>query len=246
MAEEDGKPYVRLQAAITDPVAIQKVMDKRYLTGSVGGRANEAVCNICSADWANPTESRSLPCAHRRGKVYRGRVAMLEMRNISFQEYSFVNVPADSNSSIRHIEGIGDLAESEDWGHNARFFVLDMNRESVLEYSESGSVDVLAEMKKRDASPLYMEMKGAFLEAQILDLQESVKSQQDDTNALDGIVSDSEENLMTTENDTIAESEDDILAVAEGLSEDLAAPAADEAEDVVDETPFLKSCHWEV
>ena len=34
--EQDGSPYVRLQVAITDPVAIQKVLDKRYLTGSVG------------------------------------------------------------------------------------------------------------------------------------------------------------------------------------------------------------------
>jgi hypothetical protein len=34
--EQDGSNFVRLQIAITDPVAAQKIMDKRYLTGSVG------------------------------------------------------------------------------------------------------------------------------------------------------------------------------------------------------------------
>jgi hypothetical protein len=37
--EQDGNKFVRLQIAITDPVAAQKIMDKRYLTGSVGRKS---------------------------------------------------------------------------------------------------------------------------------------------------------------------------------------------------------------
>lgn len=110
--EPNGIAFVRLQAAITDPVAIQRVMDKRYLTGSVGGKAEEAVCSVCGMDWAAPRKRSGAPCMHSRGESYKGKMAMLEMRNISFKEYSFVNVPADSDSTIRVISS--NVNESEE------------------------------------------------------------------------------------------------------------------------------------
>lgn len=110
--EPNGTAFVRLQAAITDPVAVQRVMDKRYLTGSVGGKAEEAVCSVCGMDWAMPRKRTGAPCSHMRGESYKGKVAMLEMRNIGFKEYSFVNVPADSNSTIRVVSG--NIAESDE------------------------------------------------------------------------------------------------------------------------------------
>lgn len=111
--EENGSAFVRLQAAVTDPVAVQRVMDKRYLTGSVGGKAEEAVCSICGVDWALPSRKSGAPCAHVRGESYKDQVAVLEMRNIGFKEYSFVNVPADSNSTIRVVSGVNDSSVSE-------------------------------------------------------------------------------------------------------------------------------------
>lgn len=114
--EPNGASFVRLQAAITDPVAVQRVMDKRYLTGSVGGKAEQAVCSICGTDWAIPRRTSGAPCEHVRGESYKGTVAMLEMRNIGFKEYSFVNVPADSNSTIRVINSnINESDESESY-----------------------------------------------------------------------------------------------------------------------------------
>ena len=110
--EPNGVAFVRLQAAITDPTAVQRVMDKRYLTGSVGGKAEEAVCSVCGMDWAMPRKRAGAPCSHMRGESYKGKVAMLEMRNIGFKEYSFVNLPADSNSTIRVVSG--NVSESEE------------------------------------------------------------------------------------------------------------------------------------
>ncbi len=110
--EPNGHAFVRLQAAITDPVAVQRVMDKRYLTGSVGGKAEEAVCSVCGMDWAMPRKRAGAACSHMRGESYKGKVALLEMRNIAFKEYSFVNVPADSNSTIRVVSG--NLQESDE------------------------------------------------------------------------------------------------------------------------------------
>jgi hypothetical protein len=60
--ENDGSMYVRLQIAITDPVAAQKVLDKRYLTGSVGGRAGKAVCSITGNDLARRCIRKTTAC----------------------------------------------------------------------------------------------------------------------------------------------------------------------------------------
>jgi len=411
--EQDGAAYVRLQIAITDPVAAQKIADKRYLTGSVGGRAEEAVCSVCGIDWAVPRKSAGAPCSHMRGESYKGKVAMLEMRNIGFKEYSFVNLPADSNSTIRVVSG--NLSESEEaegykptsgmvsearrglewrdefnrggtgvgiarardivngknlpletvkrmysffsrhevdkraegfspgekgfpsngriawalWGGDAGYswsrriansamnefeaeeaenlrvgdfvswgssggtargkinriirngvirvpdssfkitgtpedpallitiyrksgdswqrtdtkvghksstvrkiaplkedhgmpdpfestvglFILDLNQESIFKCTESETIDILSEMKKKEASSLHMKMKGAFIEAQIINKisEEVVKRNINDTNLADGVENNSEENLMALENA-------DAVAVAEAVT----------------------------
>lgn len=234
--EADGTPFVRLQAAILDPAAMQKVSDGRYLTGSVGGNADEAVCTICNTDWAKPKESRGLPCVHQRGKVYNGKVAMLDMKNIQFKEYSFVNMPADSGSSVRKIGVSGN--ESDNWIKPARFFVLDMDKENIVEFVEQEeSRNVLEGLRKKDALPLYMGLKGAFIVAQAIyedEMQEnsskdSVNMDKPDTNT-DNEHNTVQENLMSDENST--ENEQDILDVTGELSDDLAAAAV--AEEVAD------------
>lgn len=232
--EEDGTPFVRLQVAVLDPEAIKKVSDGRYLTGSVGGKADEALCSVCNTDWASPRESRGLPCAHKRGKVYSGKVAMMDMRNITFKEYSFVNMPADANSSIRKV---GEDESSDDWVRPTRFFVLDMVSEGIVEYTESAeSRDVLSGLRKKDALPLYMGLKGAFLSAlavheEELSIQDSVNIDKSDTNILND--PNLEENEMAKEAQELQD--EDILAVAEGLSADLSAQAKDETQTATDE-----------
>ena len=105
--EEDGSSFVRLQIAITDPTAIQKVLDKRYLTGSVGGRAAKAVCSISGEDLATEDESgRPKVVKYKRGKVYKGKIAYIDMQDISFKEYSFVNQPADQKSGVRILKQV--------------------------------------------------------------------------------------------------------------------------------------------
>jgi len=66
--EEDGSNFVRLQIAITDPIAAQKISDQRYLTGSVGGKAGKAVCSISGDDLAaESSDGRPKPMRYKRG-----------------------------------------------------------------------------------------------------------------------------------------------------------------------------------
>lgn len=195
--EEDGTAYIRLQIAVTDPAAVEKIVSQRYLTGSVGGKADSANCSICGEDWAKAS-AFSKACKHVRGKVYKGKTAFIEMKGCNFKEYSWVNMPADGKAGVKEIHTDDPAAPKEsedaDWSRPARLFALSLDKEEVFEYTESENVDILAELKKKDASNQYMQLKGAYLNAQAIEETE----------------------------------EEDILEIAETVSQELADAAATE------------------
>lgn len=218
--EEDGSPYVRLQLAITDPVAAQKIADKRYLTGSVGGRAGKAVCSITGEDLAlEDASGRPRTAKYKRGQVYKGKLSYIDMQDISFKEYSFVNQPADQRSGVRNPkskEGSAPIADSENWVAKSSAFVLHMDNEDIISVEENESI--FKNMKKKESRPVYLHVKGAFLTA--LALQESENGNNNKSSLLsveDSVTKNSEE---THKMDDVKENEN-ILAVAEELSEDL-------------------------
>jgi len=233
--ESDGSPYVRLQIAITDPVAAQKVADKRYLTGSVGGRAGKAVCSISGEDLASESsDGRPKLPKYKRGQVYKGKLAFIDMQDISFKEYSFVNQPADQRSSVRvtkKTDGNVAVSDSDNWVAKSSAFVLHMNEEDIVSITENQSI--LSSLKKKESKPLYMHMKGAFLSA--IAIHESENSNSDNTSLLsnENQDKDSHEEISSMSNDNTAE---DILAQVEELSEDLSAIASEAvAEDAPEE-----------
>jgi hypothetical protein len=230
--ESDGSSFVRLQVAITDPVAAQKVMDKRYLTGSVGGRASRAVCSISGEDLAQPTESgRPKAPKFRRGQVYKGKLAYIDMQDISFKEYSFVNQPADQKSGVRstkHSDGDTPVTASDDWVARSAAFVLYMDDEDIISLQENESI--LKNMKKKDSKTVYLQTKGAFLSAIAVHESES------DNNISNSLLSSEDSETVNSEENLIMDNntkEEDILAVATELSQDLSnmASSKEEAKD---------------
>lgn len=235
--ESDGSAFVRLQIAITDPVAAQKVIDKRYLTGSVGGRAAKAVCSISGDDLATEDDSgRPRMPKFKRGKVYKGKLAYIDMQDISFKEYSFVNQPADQKSGVRSTkvqDGKAEISDSDGWIAKSAAFILSMDNEDIISIEENRSI--LSDMKKKESKPIYLHLKGAFLTA--LALQES-ESYISNANSLLSNEDSEKNNSEETHSMKDVNKEEDILAVAEGLSEDLsniAASSSEEPSDVTDE-----------
>lgn len=207
-SEKDGTPFVRLQIAITDPAAIEKISDQRYLTGSVGGRSEAALCSVCGKDWAEATMMGPVPCRHIRGRTYKGQLAFLERIGLGFKEYSFVNNPADSRSQvIDNSDTPSDAGlipvESDGWVTAAKFFSLNMEKEEVLEYTESEEKDLLEGLKKKESAPLYLSLKGAFLSS--LAYAEELHDNKE----------------IFTVSDTEVRDVEDVLAVTEELSDDL-------------------------
>lgn len=86
---------VKLKLEITDNEAIEKVLDGRYLTLSVGGSANKVTCSVCAKDLV--TEGY---CGHRRGQTYEGKEAYWMISNYTGDEISFVNMPADVHAQV--------------------------------------------------------------------------------------------------------------------------------------------------
>jgi len=235
--EQDGTPFVRLQVAITDPVAAQKVLDKRYLTGSVGGRAGKAICSITGDDLAAEDDSgRPKAIRYKRGKVYKGKLAYINMEDISFKEYSFVNQPADQKSGVRGIAS-GDSTvsanSSDSWVAKSQAFVLHMDEEEIFSVKENKSV--LSGLKKKESKPVYLHLKGAFLTAMALQENESYNSNSDTLLSDEEYIKNKSEETHKMDEAT---KDEDILAVSNGLSEDLSTIAAyttaSESEEVVE------------
>lgn len=97
----EGLGYIQLTCQITDPDAIQKIRDGRYLTGSVSATTDRAVCSICKQDWM--TESK---CDHSPGEVYDGAKAFIIAGDFEYEEWSYVNKPADRRA--RTLEVVSD------------------------------------------------------------------------------------------------------------------------------------------
>ena len=234
--EEDGSHFVRLQVAITDPVAIQKVLDKRYLTGSVGGRAGKAVCSISGDDLASESaDGRPKAQKFKRGQVYKGKLAFIDMQDISFKEYSFVNQPADSKSGVRKSSS-GDVKvenSSDDWVARSSAFVLNMDEEDIFSVEEHKSI--LSGLKSKESKPLYLHLKGSFLTAIAVHESENYKY---NSNSL--LSSENDNNEDHEENSKMEESvqNEDVLAAVESLSQDLStitAVSAQETQEPVEE-----------
>lgn len=104
----EGLGYVELIAQITDPNAIQRILDGRYLTGSVGASTDQAVCSVCKQDWAEEGQ-----CEHKPGKVYDEVRCVLIAGNLNYEEYSFVNKPADRHSKVIevNVNGVKDFVQ---------------------------------------------------------------------------------------------------------------------------------------
>jgi hypothetical protein len=234
--EGDGSPFVRLQVAITDPVAAQKILDKRYLTGSVGGRAGKAVCSISGEDLATENASgRPAAPKYRRGQVYKGKLAFIDMQDISFKEYSFVNQPADGKSGVRSTTVVDDENKkptSEGWVAKSSAFVLHMNEEDIYSFDEHESL--LKNMKKKESKPLYLHLKGAFLTA--MAIQESESAHSEANSLLSSGEVEKDINPQEKSNMDANVVSEDILAAVEDLSQDLSAIASGTVEES-EETP---------
>jgi hypothetical protein len=99
---QSGKPGLMFTVEITDPDAIEKVLDGRYQTVSIGASTDKVTCNICGTNRIDEW------CEHYPGEKYDEQTAHFIIGNTFGREVSYVNVPADEfagNTSVTVVEG---------------------------------------------------------------------------------------------------------------------------------------------
>lgn len=107
----DGSPknnepqsYIELTSRITDPDSIQKILDGRYTTGSVGSSSSKVICSECKQ-----VITRDGLCSHKKGTYNDdGELIYWIIDQIGYTENSFVNEPADEYAIIDKIYIGGD------------------------------------------------------------------------------------------------------------------------------------------
>lgn len=88
--------YLQLIARITDPDAIQKIIDGRYNTVSVGSRTARVICSECGT-----VITEDGLCEHKKGSFNeKGEMIHWIIDQIEYIEDSFVNEPADEWAGI--------------------------------------------------------------------------------------------------------------------------------------------------
>lgn len=118
-AKNEPPKYVELTCTISDDSSIEKVLDGRYFTVSVGSKSNRVMCSEC-----NRVINEDGLCEHKRGSYNEdGKPVYWKIDSIDYIEMSFVNEPADKYTGITHIDvGTGFIPYKN---------FLD-NRESIL------------------------------------------------------------------------------------------------------------------
>jgi len=96
----DSYGYVLITVRITDEDAIQKILDGRYNTCSVGTTSNKVMCSECGR-----ILNREGLCKHKKGSLNEdGEPIYWKVDQLEYTEDSFVNEPADAYSRIISIK----------------------------------------------------------------------------------------------------------------------------------------------
>lgn len=110
-----GREGLLFTVEITDPDAVEKVLDGRYQTVSIGASTDKVTCNICGTDRTQEW------CEHWRGETYEGTTCHYTVGTTFGQEVSYVNVPADENAgniNVSLAEGAGSVTSMLQIGEN--------------------------------------------------------------------------------------------------------------------------------
>ncbi len=131
-----GLGHIQLIAEINDKDAIQKIVDKRYLTVSIGGGTNAMYCSICGVD------NKRKSCDHYPGQVYDGEECFFVSGDLmDFDHVSYVNSPADKNTNT-------ELLDSDDYRITILDFItLDKGKKMNLKDFLQGKFPTYKEVK---------------------------------------------------------------------------------------------------
>jgi hypothetical protein len=129
------KAYIKVYSIITDPDAIDGIMDNRYLTISSGFRPNfnTVTCSICDTPYHEE-------CEHYPGKMYDKEFAYTVVHDMRYRDVSYVSSPADLHSRNIKWEVVETEGKTAD-GHVDSSVLKTMFDNHEVEYMMDGLGD---------------------------------------------------------------------------------------------------------
>jgi hypothetical protein len=177
-----GLGYIELLAEITDPDAIQKVLDNRYLTVSTAHSSDAAYCGVCMQNWVADGW-----CEHEPGNTYEDQECVLIPGKHLYSEVSYVNKPADREAkNVEILEGtplhMATDSDFEPRNVDVRLFckgpacILDMASEAEisLKDAEGPLEEVIDSMSEKTREQEVLDLIMTVLEDTSKDLPEEL------------------------------------------------------------------------
>lgn len=200
---DGSKPVVlKLAAFIPDYEDIQKIIDGRYQTVSIGSSASKVTCSICNS---NIVEDY---CGHFRGRTYEKEVDGKTKKDVCYwiveageaSEVSFVNNPADKNAVITGVRN--KLAKNEMLPSKidtlSELYLVSGDEVIALSNEEPDKILSLAEVWQKTSAGSSTKENDLDKESQVLTVEEleelSLESEVEETEG-----SASEESTETTD-----------------------------------------------
>jgi hypothetical protein len=120
--------YVELTAKITDSSAIEKILDGRYNTVSVGSKSSKVLCSEC-----NQNIIEDGLCEHKKGATNKkGNQVHWIIDQLDYVECSFVNEPADEYAGIDQIDIGNGFIPYKDFLDNRETLISELMMEDKL------------------------------------------------------------------------------------------------------------------
>lgn len=108
----DERSAIHTVTRVTDADAIEKFLDGRYQTLSIGGTMGTVTCNVCGKTILKDGKFKF--CGHWRGETYKDQICYWGVRDIDYNEHSVVNNPADDFAQVIKITVLTDNDKKEE------------------------------------------------------------------------------------------------------------------------------------
>mgnify|MGYP002858291458 CR=1 FL=1 len=169
----DERSAITLVARVTDRDAMMKFLDGRYSTFSIGGKIGTCVCNVCGKTILK--DGKFKWCGHYKGETYKDQVCYWGMKDLTYNEISVVNNPADDFAQIMKVtvvKGSSDTIKQskEDSNMDGQTNSTENARKNVMD-----AIDELLQLSVQDSSANAPQAQTEGSEPQVQDSQPSAQ-----------------------------------------------------------------------
>lgn len=214
----EGKDTINVTFRVSDAEAIDKFLDGRYRTMSIGASIGNVRCNVCGKDILKDGDMKF--CGHMRGQKYGTEMAYWTAKDFTYKEGSVVNAPADVWAQVKKISVVSD--EENEKGGKPMSAATDETKVSDSVQDDIALLDdILADQEEEQTEVADQDAEAAETAEETEVSDESAEDEATDLQAtIDALTE--EVKALTDENETLKTQVSDLEAEVQSLKDQLA------------------------